>query len=602
MSNKTIKQRIALVAVSALTAGLFSVVSTPVANATSFSTVDTLILATEASATGSAIGGVVLTIGTTAIKSVGLISTSTTTGTPVANDLTDVAYTKLTTSQTGTGVVYPNASLGFGIDATAAASIVVTGGTITSSTGTGINGTSTTAVGTTAAFGVVAKAGSVVGSTMTVAAYTGANVSGTTPTNGALVGIWTFTVASASASQVYSAADSTITSQAGIAKGATPGAPTAVEDTSRIANGLVGYVYVELKDAYSSPILAASTVSLMATTSAGTIIGHATAASANSYAATSALTVIAGAAAGIYYVVVNQPVANTAGTATVNITLNGAVIATKTLNWSGDIATLAVDPTNSKSGFINGATATTSIGNVIYAAKDAAGNAVTLAVQPTVDSATGSMVGAAVYTGNTIGSGGIYQQAATGYGITTMVLAGGASLQGAGTYRLKLTNAVGTSIYSATQSVTVSNGGPNSFVASWDKATYAPGDIATLTLTVKDIYGNAVGSGTALPGLTTGLIVSTAGLTTVGGACVDASVTDSKGLLTCKFAAGNTEGAYSYSIDLNTVTAQSATIGSLKIASTSTATSNADVLKAIVSLIASINKQIAALQKALLKK
>jgi hypothetical protein len=72
--------------------------------------------------------------------------------------------------------------------------------------------------------------------------------------------------------------------------------------------------------------------------------------------------------------------------------------------------------------------------------------------------------------------------------------------------------------------------------------------------------------------------------------------------LTCKFAAGNTEGAYSYSIDLNTVTAQSATIGSLKIASTSTAVSNADVLKAIVSLIASINKQIAALQKALLKR
>ena len=34
MSTKTIKQRIALVAVSALTAGLFTVVSAPVANAT----------------------------------------------------------------------------------------------------------------------------------------------------------------------------------------------------------------------------------------------------------------------------------------------------------------------------------------------------------------------------------------------------------------------------------------------------------------------------------------------------------------------------------------------------------------------------------------
>jgi hypothetical protein len=38
------------------------------------------------------------------------------------------------------------------------------------------------------------------------------------------------------------------------------------------------------------------------------------------------------------------------------------------------------------------------------------------------------------------------------------------------------------------------------------------------------------------------------------------------------------------------------------VKSTSTAVTNADVLKAIVSLIASINKQIAALQKAILKK
>jgi hypothetical protein len=39
-----------------------------------------------------------------------------------------------------------------------------------------------------------------------------------------------------------------------------------------------------------------------------------------------------------------------------------------------------------------------------------------------------------------------------------------------------------------------------------------------------------------------------------------------------------------------------------KVVAPSTGVSNADVLKAIVSLIASINKQIAALQKALLKK
>jgi hypothetical protein len=52
---------------------------------------------------------------------------------------------------------------------------------------------------------------------------------------------------------------------------------------------------------------------------------------------------------------------------------------------------------------------------------------------------------------------------------------------------------------------------------------------------------------------------------------------------------------------MTTATPQAASVGALKITSGG-AVSNADVLKAIVSLIASINKQIAALQKALLKK
>jgi hypothetical protein len=176
------------------------------------------------------------------------------------------------------------------------------------------------------------------------------------------------------------------------------------------------------------------------------------------------------------------------------------------------------------------------------------------------------------------------------------------TLNGTGTYQLKLTNALGVSIYSAVQTVTVSNGGPDSFTAAWDKVVYTPGEIATLTITVKDAYANRVGYGTPLPGLTANLLVATAGFTEIGGACVDASYTDSVGVLTCKYSAGNDEGAYSYNVDLTTSTSQSAIVGAIKIAASSTTVSNADVLKAIVSLIASINKQIAALQKALLKR
>ena len=60
MSTKTIKQRIALVAVSALTAGLFTVVSAPVANATNtaaapsgYGAASTLVIGTNADTDGT---------------------------------------------------------------------------------------------------------------------------------------------------------------------------------------------------------------------------------------------------------------------------------------------------------------------------------------------------------------------------------------------------------------------------------------------------------------------------------------------------------------------------------------------------------------------
>jgi hypothetical protein len=162
-----------------------------------------------------------------------------------------------------------------------------------------------------------------------------------------------------------------------------------------------------------------------------------------------------------------------------------------------------------------------------------------------------------------------------------------------------LTNAVGTIIKSQVVNAILSNGSTNSFAVSWDKAVYNPGDIATMTVTLKDAYGNLMADGT----FATGWAHAVGGdqLTAVGSACSATSYTLG-GLFTCKYGVGNTAGSYAHSTDLTTVTTQSATVGSVKIADATTGVSNADVLKAIVSLIASINKQIAALQKALLKK
>jgi hypothetical protein len=359
----------------------------------------------------------------------------------------------------------------------------------------------------------------------------------------------------------------------------------------------VGAIYVNLKDAYTSA-LTTGILTASATNGALVNINDGAPAAGHDYAAAATFDSETDVAGGDAYISVLQPVANTAGSSTVTITFNGQVVATKTLNWAGDIASIALDSANSNSIFANGATQDTAPSGIVYVAKDAAGNVLTLATLPTLTDATGALVGASLDTAQNTTSG-ILQTSARGNGTATMLVPT-SSLNGAGTYKLKLTNSAGASITSAAISATVSNGSLNSFVASWDKASYAPGDIATLTVSGKDAFGNAIADGTAAAGLSLTVAGSdTAGFKSVGTACSTSSEF-SGGVFTCKYAA-NTEGAWSYSVDVTTATPQSASVGAIKITSGG-ATSNADVLKAIVSLIASINKQIAALQKALLKK
>jgi hypothetical protein len=377
---------------------------------------------------------------------------------------------------------------------------------------------------------------------------------------------------------------------------------------------------MDLEDAYGAQIVAASTLSLTATSSDSTIIGHATAASANSYAATAKLTSITGANAGVYYIVVNQPVANTAGSTTVTIQLNGATIATKTLRWSGIAASLVVDTANSASIFSQGYSPTYDGGgavaastrnlNIIYVVKDAAGNAIAVADAATklsVSDATGSMAGAALAQADSTGTAAagtvdfVAQTAADGYGLATMSNIS-SILDGAGTYRLAYVNAAGTVIKSPVINATVS-AGANTFEAAWDKAQYNPGDIATLTITAKDAKGNLVADGVAL-GTTALITVNTDGLTHATASCdgtaIQATtVTYFGGKKTCKFAVKNTPGAYSYTVSIPTASSQAATVGTAKIVSATTTVTDAEVLASIVKLIASINKQIRALQKSL---
>jgi hypothetical protein len=193
----------------------------------------------------------------------------------------------------------------------------------------------------------------------------------------------------------------------------------------------------------------------------------------------------------------------------------------------------------------------------------------------------------------------ILQTPSLGYGVATMEIPA-SSLSGAGTYKLKYVNAAGATIKSAAINATVSAGAA-SFTASWDKAQYNPGDIATLTITAKDANGQLVADGVVLG---TGALVTTNtdGLASVTSACDAANIattTYSGGSKVCKFAVKNTAGSYAYTAKVATSADQAATAGTVKVVDNSGAITNAEVLASIVKLIAAINKQIRALQKSL---
>jgi hypothetical protein len=280
----------------------------------------------------------------------------------------------------------------------------------------------------------------------------------------------------------------------------------------------------------------------------------------------------------------------------VALSVNGAAWVTKNLGFQGKVTKVDVD--GGQAGISIAKTTTTSSSSAdafYFSAYDAAGNVVD-AIAVTTESRP-----SAAFTSATAGT-------------TDATLGASGSLlctdtKGTGQFRLKHVNTSAETLYSPWYDVAC-NGGVYTYTASLDKASYVPGDIATLTITAKDSAGKPVNDyqylgGTAAAGFGTTNPVSIAGSNMT--AITAPSSTDMfvSGVKKYKFIVGSTEGSYQLSVDLpkfnSSVSGQVAATVAYKIAGTG-GVSNADVLKAIVSLIASINKQIAALQKALLKK
>jgi trimeric autotransporter adhesin len=300
-------------------------------------------------------------------------------------------------------------------------------------------------------------------------------------------------------------------------------------------------------------------------------------------------------------VAVAQATEGVAQTSVVTVTYNGALVATRSFSWTGDLASITVSSVRL------GNTGAANYNSFVVRTFDAAGNQIAwpnasltlegfdqnVTTGDAVATATASAEGAATNDGNffTCGSGA--------KAVTKL--------------KVKGINGSLASIFSPEFNASCSTS-TRTFTASLDKAVYVPGDIATLTLTAKDVNGNApfdptstdandsnetfnyVNAGVAGTAQAFGYSNLTP---VVGPAAGDFYL---GGVKTYQFVVGATEGDYQFTVGIAGLTNDTAKTVKYSIKSTSTATSNADVLKAIVSLIASINKQIAALQKALLRR
>jgi len=628
MSTKTIKQRIALVAVSALTAGLFSVVSAPASNAAvggatvgavniaaagattnpQLTHFDRLFIATMPSTTGS---GVALTSatatpdvgGTTApatstAKSLGLINVS-----DIAGGLTAGTTQTATLLSTGRLSVYTATGTADG----EYSAITVTGGTIAAATGTYLNSTATVAGGGAASgdltWGAVIAPSS--GSTsVTVRLYTGLSSTTvvTAPTTGDLEGQITVTVASASVANAISPVYSGLF---GAVDGTTGGRTTDASATDGyLASRTYGtpiYLSSRIRDAYGTAINAGTAGVLSVTATNGAIVNL----NDTSVGVGTASTAYASdATPDDYRIRVDAPGSAPIST-TVTVSFNGTVIGTKSLVFTGEVAKITLS--SPVIGTL-GASAGNSVG---YRLSDAAGNAIYSTIGGTAianysisallgDESLATSIGAIVKdTAPSIDANGVI--AASDVLFTCPATAG------SGTVALTYTNPSGTIVKSNVQAVKCA-GSALGYTASWDKASYIPGDIAKLTVSFKDSKGNAANDVDAIA--TTLPVVSIGGLDKTVTGPTTADVPD-QGSVVYTYTVGATTGAYSGTVKFATVDARyaaatgltaPAVTTSLTVKESTASVSNADVLKSIVALIASINKQIQALQKLILKR
>jgi len=580
MSTKTLRKRIALVAVSALTAGLFSVVSAPVASATQETNIQRadIVIAEPAVNTNDRVGQCAIDASARLAAAINVNSNPTvSTGTVLA--VGAVVQFDVATRGTGNLSVTGPATLSLGAGANSTATI-----------STDAKAVGFSKLGANVARLTVTGVGDIV-----VTASTGLTIGdGTAVKTFGITGV----TACANADTV-SVANSSLTIQSAVNQNK----GTTGDDTLTAAEksyGVVQYIAVVLQNAYKANLT--TNVLLTAEATNGAIVAFdGTPATSTAFVSTTA-----GSSGNIDVHVAQNTVAAPGApvTTTVTVKANGVTIGSKTLTLLGAPARIVVDQADVTVGQSG------STGTFKYSVVDAAGNWLNTNVGLTPafgsitaaasgwEAAVGSVVTSATATTPDITTTGVKGTgtfacvaSATGSSGTVDITIGGAFTQGVGIVKSNVFKA------------TCGTQGIRSWTASMDKAIYSPGEIATLTISAKDRNGGVVADTTQVGA--NYVNISVPGMTIIGAAITSADVFTS-GARTYKYRVDQNEGSFVGQVGVTTdgAIAAEALVKTIQfsIKQSGSTVTNAEVLKSIVSLIASINKQIQALQKLILRR
>ena len=623
MSKSTLRKRISLVAITALTAGVLSVATSPVASAShpaagaananpNIGTINaSLFVATEDNTGAAAVNTSAFTSDSTNLSK-GLLSKDSSSGT--AQTATVLAG--------GTLVLYANV--------TTAVAFSATGGTFTDLEGdtagtvSVYNSTNTYAllpkISTTSSYVAVQWTAPTTAGSYTVSMLTGFVASGATsivpsavtsapPT---LSGNILVTVVATSAGGTYTASKSTCSVQMDGSALTYSSSTPRLDTTDIFENGQPVYLSLDLNDAYSANLPEGN----FTVTATGAVVVNMDTAAATLLAGTTATDIFVSDGSQDA-VRIDQATAGAPVTTTVTVSYNGTTVCTKTVSIRGavakltvaNIATQALSAASTDNGhqWMYQKTGVSIPGQFTVVATDSAGNVVS------TDSTLGSYA-AASGTGTQIPSVTVNARSSTANASSAGAYNFGGFACGADAGQSSVTIAFTTTATGAkiTSDPFVARcaGTASTYTASLDKASYLQGDVAKATVKFLDSKGNkannmvAIGANSwVLPYMTA--VDST--ITTTTGASAT-SVTDASGEVVYTFTVGTSASAVAVSgtytgivsfdapaLGVKSTPTYKLTVGSDDIAF-------AEVLKSVVALIASINKQIQALQKLILQR